>query len=274
MPKEYELRMGTNTKIPLNGGICLNEETSIELNQSPHNGLLNMCLDNGGILTKRKGQEYIFDDPLIGNGGVTGMTIYKEKIYFICSGVPYAYDKSVNTKMTLPYDGGSFSSNKSTFFNYNGKLYLIDGSKFVYLDETENELKDVVPYIPQISINRKPDGSDSTVNESWNMLGLGFKDSFNGDGTSTEYTLSLKDLLTTAIIATVNGVTYEEGSGINVNRTTGKVTFDVAPAEGTNNVVITAYKEFNLRNNILKCNRAIEFSNRMFFTGNPDLKNY
>ena len=78
MGKSYELRLGNGTKYPLNGGISLDEETLIDLSQSPYDGLLNMCLDNGGTLGKRQGQEYILSNDLL-----IGITI-KFSILFPC----------------------------------------------------------------------------------------------------------------------------------------------------------------------------------------------
>jgi hypothetical protein len=69
-----------------------------------------------------------------------------------------------------------------------------------------------------------------------------------------------------------------EGSGFSVNRSTGKVTFDTAPSEGTNNVIITAYKtQSEFPDRIKKCQFNVLFGgsndSRVFVSGNPDSRN-
>ena len=187
--KEYELRLGVDNESSLNGGLCLDEESSIKLNQSPYNGILNMCLDNGGQLTKRPGQKNLFTS--LGAGGINGL--YGDfKGYTIFSHSNKIY-KQKGTEAPIEIYTGSANA-KTFFFAYNGILYLLNGSQYLQWDGST--MKAVAPYIPQVSINRKPDGSQSTVNESWNMIGAGFKDSFNGDGTTKIYKLSLNPICT------------------------------------------------------------------------------
>lgn len=264
--KEYELRLGIDNKSSLNGGICLDEESSIKLNQSPYNGLLNMCLNNGGQLTKRPGQSNLFAS--LGTGPINGM--YGDfKGYTIFTHGTKAYKQRGTEAPTVIYS--SVTNAKTFFFAYNSILYLMNGTQYLQWDGTT--MKEVIPYVPKISINRKPDGSNSTVDESWNMIGTGFRDSFNGDGTTKIYQLSLTGLEATTVTCNLTGVT--EGTGMTVDREKGVVTFTEAPAEGNNNVEITAYKTFpGLAANILKCTKGIEFSNRIFVTGNQDLSNY
>lgn len=264
MGKLYEMRIGSGTKNPLDGGLCLNEETSLDISQSPHNGLLNMCLDNGGTLTKRLGQRYIFDED-INNKPIQGMYVFKDKVFFVNNGSCYTLIDEVKENVN-----GSFSQNKVFFFVYNGVLYALDGENYQFLNENDNTFKSVVPYIPRVTMNRKPDGSNSQVDESWNMLGDKFKDSFNGDGTSTVYKLSLSSLSDGNVEAKVNGVVKT----VTVDASKGEITFSEAPPEGLNNVEIIATKVFDgLKDNITKCTTGIEFSSRMFFTGNPNLNN-
>ena len=264
-----ELRVGTNTNYPLNGGLCLNEETSLEVGQSPHNGLLNMCLDNGGVLCKRNGQAYVFSEP-INDSNVNGIYPNFKEFTIIHIGTKlYKYQGSgLPTEIT----GVTLADTKSNMFIYNSILYIQDGAGYYQYDGTT--LKEVEPYIPRVNMNRKPDGSHSDVDESWNMLGNGFKNTFNSDGTSTEYHLSF-DVLDTTPIKVVVGTTEKSlTTDYTVDFTKGIVTFKTAPNEGTNNVEITAYKTFDgLKENIKGCKFGIEFSNRMFISGNPKTPN-
>lgn len=130
----------------------------------------------------------------------------------------------------------------------------------------------VSPYIPTVVINRTPTGGGS-ANENYNRLGTGFKNSFNGNGAAVAYTLTDANLDSTLVTATVGGVPKVETTDFTVNRTTGIITFTAAPASGTNNVIITAYKTIQSDiDTILKCLYAIPFGgqndNRVFFAGN------
>jgi hypothetical protein len=263
--KEYELRLGANGKIPLNGGLCLDQESDINLTQSPY--MVNLNCDDGGMLIKRYGQAYVYETSL-GSGAINGVySNYKDKT-IIAHGTKLYTQVGSNQPVEV-YSG--LANSKAFFFVYNGTLYMINGTNYIKYDGTT--VSTVTPYIPKVSINRKPDGSESTVNESWNMIGTGFTDQFNGDGTSTAYKLSFDSLENTTVTVNLAGLT--EGSGFTVNRTTGYVNFSAAPASGLNNVQITAYKTFSGKvDSILKCKRAIEFSNRMFFTGNDDIPNF
>lgn len=262
--KDYELRIGSNSKIPLNGGLCLDQESSIDLSQSPY--ILNMCLDDGGLLIKRFGQGNLFPTSL-GIGQINGVYAdYKDKTVF-------AYGTKIYTQVGADqpieiYSG--VSNSKAFFFVYNGILYMLNGSEYLQYDGIT--AKAVDPYAPTVSINRKPDASESTVNESWNLIGRGFKDSFNGDGTTKVFKLSFTSLDATTVVSNVGGT---EGSGFTVDRTNGVVTFTTAPAAGTNNVIITAYKTFaGNKEQILNCTRAIECYGRIFVTGNININAY
>ena len=264
-----EIRLGTNTKNALNGGLCFNEETAISISQSPHNGLLNMCLDNGGVLCKRNGQSYVFENS-IGDGSVNCIfPNYKGKIIIHIGTKLYEW---VGSGLPTEIAGFTLADSRSNMFNYNSILYIQDGVNYLQYDGTT--LKEVEPYIPRVSMNRKPDGSHSDVDESWNMLGNGFKNTFNADGTSTTYCLSFDKLDNTPIKVVVGADTKVLDTDYTVDFNTGIVTFKVAPNEGTNNVEITAYKTFEgLKEKIKGCKFSIEFSNRMFFSGNSKTPN-
>lgn len=262
-----ELRLGSNTKTLLDGGVSFDDETLISLNQSPY--MVNMCYDDGGLLVTRDGQANLYEN-FLGDKPINGVYgDYKGKTVIAHGTKLYTQinnDNPIEIYNSLT-DSGAF------FFVYNGILYMLNGYEYIQYDGVT--VKNVEPYIPKVSINRKPDGTDSTVNESWNLLGSGFTDQFNGDGTATKYKLSFDNLDSTTVKAKVNNVEIVEGNGLTVDRTTGEITFTTAPSKGQNNVLITAYKTFTDNvSNVLKCTKAIEFSNRVFITGNKDLPNY
>lgn len=264
MSKQGELRVGSGSKYLLNGGICYDDETTLNISQSPFGGLLNMCLDDGGMPVKRQGQAYIGTS--LGNGKINGMCDFKGNIIFAFNGK--LYKQTLNSAATEIYS--EISDEDIFMLNFNGILYIFDGIKYLQYDGSI--VKEVDPYKPRVSMNRKPDGSQSEVDESWNVIGRGFKNTFNGDGTSKVYKLSFNGLDPDKVVCNVGGV---EGSGFAVNRVNGTITFTNAPPEGNNNVEITAYKSFpGKKETILKCKYGTEFSNRVFLSGNDDMPNF
>lgn len=260
-----ELRLGSTSKNKLDGGLCLYEPSSISINQSPYGGFLNMCLDDGGQLTKRQGQKLVYQTSL-GDGAINGMYADYKGLTIIAHGTKL-YSQKANEQ---PVEIFSSINNAKTFmFAYSSTLYIINGGKYLKFDGTT--VSYVVPYVPRVSFNRKPDGSNSAIDESWNMIGRGFKDSFNADGTAKTYKLSMQGLDVDVVTSNIGGT---EGNGFTVDRAKGEVTFTTPPPTGTNNLEIIGYKTFNkLSDSVLNCTFACEFSNRMFFGGNKDLPN-
>jgi hypothetical protein len=258
-----ELRLGANSKYLLDGGLCLDQESSIDISQSPY--LLNMTLDDGGLPKSRLGQANLFPTSL-GTDKINGVyPDYKGYTIFAC-GTKLYKQQSGNQPIEIY---SSLTNSKAFFFVFNGLLYMLNGSQYLKYDGST--VSDVVPYIPTVSLNRKPDASESTVNESWNLIGRGFTDSFNGDGSTKTYKLSFAGLDSDTVISNVGGT---EGSGFTVDRTTGEVTFTTASGTGNNNVKITAYKTFaDNKEQILNCTRAIESYGRIFITGNSNIPN-
>ena len=209
---------------PCSGGInLLDLEYEQEVNQSPN--VLNMMYRNGAF-GKRYGQEYYYD--------------YKDTIYdlaFYDANIIIHAGSKVYKNTEMIYDG--LPSKRGLFINFNRMLYYI-GDKFYVLSE-EEDFKEVEPYVPDVVINRKPDGTYADTIENYNRLGTGFKNSFHGDGESKEYILTDKELDEKQPIVEVDGevLLADEYTADYVE---GKITFNTAPPKGTNNVVITIYK--------------------------------
>lgn len=161
------------------------------------------------------------------------------------------------------------------FFKLSDNVYIINGTNFLSFDGTT--CADVVGYIPTVLIGRSPSGSPNagTVSESFNLISAGFKTSFSAAGAATAYTLPYTNLDTTPIVVVVGGVTKTLTTDYTVNFTTGVVTFVVAPSDGTNNVVITAYKASLTHSEYIKnCTIARVFGGKteatVFLSGNPN----
>jgi hypothetical protein len=261
--KAMELRLGANSKYMLDGGLCLDQESNIALSQSPN--LLNLTLDDGGLLTSRLGQANVFTTSL-GTGKVNAVyPDYKGKTLFQYGAKLYTQED--NEQPIEIFSG--LANNKACFFVYNSLLYLKTIGRLLSYDGVT--VKDVEPYAPILSINRKPDGSQSTVNESWNLIGRAFREQFNPDGTTKVFKLSFTNLDADTVICNQGGT---EGSGFTVNRTTGEVTFTTAPVAGTNTLELKAFKTFaGNADQIMNCTRAYEGYGRIFMYGNSNMKN-
>lgn len=206
---------------PCSGGINLKDlEYELEENQSP--SVLNMMYRNGSFC-KRYGQEYAKEL----EAQIYDLAYFKGSLIIHSGDKIYKDDVQITSGLPLK---------KGLFINFNRLLYYLNDGYYQFDGET---WKEVEPYIPELVINRKPDGSYSDAIENYNRVGSGFKNIFHGDGTSKEYILTDKNLDDKMPICEVDG---ENVTAFTFDRVNGKVTFTTAPAKGTNNVVITAYK--------------------------------
>jgi hypothetical protein len=244
----------------INGGTNIHDqEIKILDNQSPN--MLNMWFVDR-ILTKRYGQEYLFDDL---TDPVLQSIYYKGHIILHIGTKLYKYSLSTRTEI---YSG--LTASKGSFFIFNEILYYLNGAEFIQWNNTTAQA--VVGKIPIVVINRTPTGGGD-FNEAYNRIQPGFTTWFNGDNTAVNYTLPQSGLDSTTVTCTVGGATKVEGVDFTVNRTTGIVTFSVAPATGQNNVIITAYKtDTAAANSIKHCKYIVSFGGdndtRMFAAGN------
>lgn len=261
-PKGQEIKYWPSSAIHLNGGLNLvDKEWKIANNETSK--VLNMWWYDGE-LSKRWGQEYINEklaDPIIS----AYSQLYSDHIIF------HSGTKLYKLGETLAEIYSEVTATKGTFFKFNGKLYYLQPGKYLEID-SDLTVTAVDPYIPVVIFNREPVGGGE-VYEDYNRIGKGFTNHFNGNGTAVNYTLTDGDLDATAVTCTVDGTVKTEGTDFTVNRTTGVVTFNQAPASGTNNVHITAYKTVQDDiDTILNCKYAIPFGgqndNRLFVGGN------
>ena len=164
---------------------------------------------------------------------------------------------------------------RSNAFVYNQILYIKDGINYLKYDgETIGQ---VIGYIPTTSIARKPAGGGSTYQDV-NMLSAWRKNTFLGDGESTEYYLDAQEIDGEAPVVLVNGDTLTPITDYDYDMTAGKVTFKVAPpkplTDGQDNVFITYKKTVaGYADRIKKCTLLSVFDNRVFFSGNQDYPN-
>ncbi len=252
-------------KLPdINGGINTHDpEYSIEDNQSPD--LLNLWYKDKA-LSKRDGQTLIVeqDDVYKISGEYNGARAVHAGLAL------YKWDTTL-TQIKTGINGSA-----GTFVEFGDKLYYMDGAE-IWQISSDYDVTAVDPYEPVVMINCLPDLSESTDNESFNLIGAGFCVHYHGDGTSTEYKLPLSGLDADTVLAVVDAADLTENTDFTVNRTTGIVTFNSAPAEGTNNVWITAFKDDGTKTWITGCTIAVPFGgessgvdggSRVFVMGN------
>ena len=181
--------------------------------------------------------------------------------------------KVVNGVKEVLYTG--LNPKKSNSFIYNNIWYFKDGIN--YLEYNGETISEVEGYIPTTSISRNPAGG-GTIYEDVNMLSAWRRNTFVGDGESTEYYLDAQKIDGEAPVVLVNGNLMTYGTDYDYDTTTGKITFTTAPTEpltvGQDNVSITFKKTVSgYRDRINKCTLLQVFDNRVFFSGNQDYPN-
>ena len=164
---------------------------------------------------------------------------------------------------------------RSSAFIYNNIFYIKDGINYLRYDGSK--CSQVVGYIPTTSIGRKPSGGGTTY-EDVNMLSSYRKNTFLGDGESTEYFLDVQNIDGEAPIVRVNDNVLEYGTDFDYVTSLGKIIFTTAPSvpltDGRDNIEIIFKKTINgYADRINKCTLMQVFDNRVFFSGNQDYPN-
>ena len=242
--------------------------------QSP--AMLNMEADGRGGLTKRGGQALVYATSL-GATAINGITYYKNKKIVAWGTGLYTQELS-NQPVSIKT---GLTNAKGVFFNFNSKLYYMNGHEFIVYDGTtvSNVVDDC--YVPLVGQSLKPDGSQggtvTPINEDINLLCPYFYKTYIGDGSSTEYNLNLTNLDDVTEVK-VNDV-VQDPSYYTKDLTAGKVTFvagHIPPANtiDPDNVKFKIKKANSSRvAQILGCTQAIEYEQKMFLCGNPSYKN-
>lgn len=243
---------------PGKGGLNLQDlEFDQTSNQSPD--MLNMCYKNGAF-GKRYGQEVLMELP----DQIYKLGFYNSKTIIHAGSNLYEYEKDTNT-LTQIYN--NLNKSAGVFFNFNKNIYYLNGDFLVY---DGKEVKPVEAYVPDVVINRTPDGTYADLMDNYNRLGSGFKNTFNPDGTSTVFVLTDKELdEDKAVICEVDG---KEVTDFTVDYKEGTVTFATAPAKGQNTVVITAHKtQQEYIDSLMKCKYSSNYggnnNSRVFLAG-------
>jgi hypothetical protein len=251
----------------INGGICLEDlEMKLLDNQSPK--MSDMWFVER-ILTKRWGQEEFGTALAEATVYQTYDRLYKGFTIFHRGTKLYKKDPTTGIETEI-YSG--VPENKGTFFNFNDILYYKNVGGYIQWNGTTATTP--TPYIPTVFLNRT-DAGGGDFNEGFNRRGAGFIYAFITDGAKTAFPME-PGLDATAIVGSLDaGVTWDkvETTHFTVNRTTGVVTWLVAPATGTNAMRVKAYKtDTAIENTINNCKFAIDYGgkndSRVFVAGN------
>lgn len=198
------------------------------------------------------------------NGGVTTAKLY----YFLQDELENEEDWETLT----PHEIGTIGTGDCSFFVFDNKVYILCG-KYMSWDGTT--LKEVEGYIPKVYINGTPAGGADEF-EDMNLLTPKKYMEFNGDGSSTVYHISEKNI-TSVDAVWADGVQKTVNTDYTVNLTDGTITFTTAPSNNMNNVKIYWQKANNNRALIEGMRYGTIFGGnvdtRVFLYGNPNEKN-
>lgn len=141
---------------------------------------------------------------------------------------------------------GACQSSETTFFGFGGKVYLLNGSEFKSWDGSSETIFETVDgYVPLIQTATTPKG-EGTLVESVNRLTGKRRVEFSPDGTSKTFQLPEKEI--NEVISVKSGGESVTGCTMDIEK--GTVTFQTAPAAGTNTVEIEYRKGDGARSDV------------------------
>lgn len=221
-------------------GLNLTKTGDTQIKDGESGNMDNFVITNDYKLKKADGYKTVYDfgKPIRGlyeykTGAYTYLLIAVDgKLYRIEKS--YLDDDSTWDNLT-PTLVGSIADSDTTFFLFDGKVYILTGSEYKSYDGTT--LQDVDGYVPLVFIGTPPAGG-GTEYDPINILTGKKHQQFNGDGSSVDYYLAQDDLANASDVYKVIVDGIELSSGYSVNKTTGVVTFDNPPSVGNDNVDI------------------------------------
>lgn len=184
----------------------------------------------------------------------------------LCAADGAVWDLSNETARRI----GDIYDDETTFFGFNGKVYILNGHEYLFWDG-EGYVDVVQGYVPLVATAVSPAGGGTTL-ENINLLTGKRRIQFSADGSSTEYVLPEKNLLSVEKITTYGSETPNYTADLE----SGKVTFETAPEEGSANVEII-YSVKNILRSQVESMRFCESFNgatetRIFLYGNGTAK--
>lgn len=268
----------TATKLPaaINTFLGLNEDTSgetqLKLGESPY--MINWKITDSYKLKKRSGYKSLF---ALLNKPIRGMWYGKLNgtyhFLFACNGNIYEHNLTTHTNTSI----GTLTDDKTFFFNFNDKVYILNGYEYKKWDGTT--FATVTGYRPLIAIGSPPTGG-GTPFEEINLLTGAKHQTFSPTAEKpTAYQLADTNI-TSVDFVRVNGVNKTVTTDYTVDLANGKVTF-VSTTDHDSNVPdsidIGWTKGTGNRSLVEKCKKALLYGGsndtRVFIWGNSDCKN-
>jgi len=261
------------------GADLTNAPNNVAKNRSP--SCPNMIRDEVGKVKKRDGIQLVKTYPAQINGVHFLHGTATKKI--VHAGTKIYLDGETPSEL---YSGANDSI--SVAKQMNGKLWILDGKKYLCFDGSTITAVENTGTIPVIIIARAPTGG-GTVLQPINMLQKKRTEKFAGTVSDKIYQLTATNIdADTVTIEKMNvDGTFSpltEDTHFTVNRTLGQVTFGTAPGvspiEGEDNIYITYAKTITgYADRINKCDVSIIYGlngarDRLFVAGNPDLPHY
>lgn len=249
-------------------------DTQLQLGESGN--MNNFYITNDNKLRKIMGYKSFtnFETPIRGMyctklGNITYLLVATGgKLYYFRED---EVDDIENWESLEPTEIGIIPDNETSFFTFDKKVYILCG-KYMSWDGTT--LKEVEGYIPLVFINSAPDGSGILYDEI-NMLTGKKHQTFNGDGTTTEFHIAQKNVesIDKVLVDTVE-LTLNTDYTVDL---AGKVTFTNAPQKAMDNVDIYWTKDDGDRDIIENMKYGTIFGGdvdaRVFLYGNETCQN-
>lgn len=260
-------------------GLNITKTGDTQIQNGESGNMDNFVITNDLKLKKADGYKCVcdFETP------IRGMYEYKTGLYtyllIATNGKLYQIEKSdLDDDSTwdslTPTEIGSITDSDTTFFLFDGKVYILTGNEYKSYDGTT--LQDVEGYVPLVYIGTSagPDGG-GTEYDQINLLTGKKHQQFNGDGTTKVFNLAQENISNVYRVI-VNGVDVAS-TAYTVDTSAGTVTFTNAPSEGNDNVDIYWEKDDGNRNFINNMRAGIVFGGdvdtKVFLYGNPNEPN-
>lgn len=239
-------------------GLNVTKTGDTQIKDGESGNMDNFVITNDYKLKKADGYKTVYDF----GKPIRGLYEYKTGSYtyllIATDGKLYRIEKSdldddSTWENLTPTQIGSITDSDTTFFLFDGKIYILTGSEYKSYDGTT--LQDVDGYIPLVYIGSSPNGG-GTEYDQINLLTGKKHQQFNGDGSSATYHLSQTGISSVDKVI-VNGT--QLSSGWSADTSNGTVTFTSIPSVGNDNVDIYWTKNDGNRNLINNMKAGIVF---------------
>lgn len=248
-----------NTSINAFLGLNMNKtgSTNLKLGESPK--MVNFKISRDYKLEKMYGYINKYEKTSKIRAMWFGLLDTTEVFVFVCGGKVYNEDTEL----------GSLTDDITRIFEFNKKLYFINGHEYKEWDGTI--FKDVEGYIPLVKVATTPNGV-GTDYEPINVLTGKKRQTFSPDGTEKTFVL-VENNLTSIDSVKVDGVE----TTVTKDLAKGTITFSTAPTQGVDTIEVqwtkgTGQRELVYKNHYFQT-YGLADDTRVFLYGNADAKN-